>query len=201
MTANRSRQMRFRDFFKIRSSSWFASLLTRAYDALRRPQIRHRPTNTSARARSDQVRPRHSSSMVIVLLLALVCQSHQLLFLIRLLAHQPVLLFILGTVNLERAELRHGHQGSDRDNLQSILYEPPDEAIDPNPQRHERVVSKRQTLDGKPVQIALGPEAIAANNNIIIISHIQEKESPQCKLSTKTHESSGHHITSQGRWR
>ena len=43
--------------------------------------------------------------------------------------------------------------------LSPCLDDPPDDAVDPDPQRPQRVVPERQALDRQAVQVALRPEA------------------------------------------
>ncbi len=90
--------------------------------------------------------------------------------------------------NLEGSEPWHGHEEADGPDLELVLRsrintvpsigsiterlrstqggetranldEPPDQAVDPDPQRHELIVPLGQAHNRQPVQLSLGPEA------------------------------------------
>ena len=49
-------------------------------------------------------------------------------------------------------------KGPDGQDLENILNKPPDDTVDPHPQRHSCVVAESQAHDGKTIEAALGPK-------------------------------------------
>ena len=82
-----------------------------------------------------------------------------LMVVVLLLGQLGVELLVVGAVDNKRLEELAVKAYLEEEHLEAVLDDPPDDAVDPHPQRPEGVVAQRQAHDGQAVEDALGPEA------------------------------------------